>query len=79
MTAPREVVKADIRRMLDDCAPGHESRDGKRRTVLKYQGKVHHPPKGDRTLEVGHLRKIITQLEIDRDCAKRHFPAVSFN
>ena len=47
--------------------------------MLTFNGKVHQPPKGNRTLEVGHLKKIVTQLKIDRDCAKRHFPAVSFN
>ena len=64
--------------MLDECAPGYTARDGKRRTVLKYKGKVHQPPKGNRTLEVGHLKKIVTQLEINRECAKTHFPDVSF-
>ncbi len=78
MTAPREVPKTKIRQMLKECAPGYSCRDGRRRTVVKFNGKVHQPPKGDRTLEVGHLKKIVTQLEIDRECAAKHFPNVSF-
>ena len=78
MTAPREIKKALVFKMMDDCAPGSTRREGTRRYVARYEGKVHHFPRGDRTLEVGHVKKIVTQLEIDRDCAKKHFPNVTF-
>lgn len=78
MTVAREVEKSAVFRMLEECAPGSTTRKGKHRYVAKYNGKVHHFPKGERTLEVGHLKKIVSQLEIDRKCAGRHFPTVTF-
>ena len=78
MTVPREVKKSAIFRMLKDCAPESTVRLGTHRYVAKYNGKACHFPKGSSTLEVGHLKKIVSQLEIDLDCAGRHFPSVPF-
>ena len=77
-TAPRIVKNADIEKMLSDCAPGTTVREGRRRRVATCNGKSHHYPKGDRTLEVGHLVKWVSQLEINTDCASLHFPTVTF-
>ena len=75
---PRLVKKKAIFKMMDDCAPGSTRRLGTHRYIAKYNGKAVHFPKGDTTLEVGHLKKIVSQLEIDRECARRHFPTVLF-
>ena len=45
----------------------------------RLSGKSLFLPKADRgRLEVGYLIKVVSQLEIDKDCAAQHFPDVTF-
>ena len=80
MTAPREVLRSDVTKMMNECAPGHQTRPGKRRYVSSYKGSSYHFPKGgtSRTMEVGHVIKLVSQLKIDVGCASTHFPALTF-
>lgn len=78
MTAPRELSKSKLEKMLKVCAPDLDRRPAKRREVWSLNGKCCHMPKGDRTIEVGHLIKAVSQLGIDKRCAREHFPDVTF-
>jgi hypothetical protein len=63
---------ADVLRMLEKCAPGFSLRLATHSRVVSYGEKVYRTlPKFD-NIELGHLRKMVRYLEIDKDCAKRH-------
>ena len=79
MTAPRELRMSDIRKMMDECAPGYDIRLARHSEKWSLSGKSLFLPKTNRgRLEVGYLIKVVSQLEIDKDCAARHFPNVTF-
>ncbi len=79
MTAPRELRMSDIRKMMDDCAPGYDIRLARHSEKWSLSDKSLFLPKTNRDrLEVGYLIKLVSQLEIDRDCAAQHFPNVTF-
>lgn len=63
---------SDIKRMLESCAPGHSIRLANHSWVIKYNGLVYRNlPKFD-NIELGHVRKMVRHLGIDKDCAKKH-------
>lgn len=63
---------ADVLRMLEQCAPGFSLRLATHSRVVSYGAKVYRTlPKFD-NIELGHVRKMVRYLEIDKDCAKRH-------
>jgi hypothetical protein len=60
--------------MLEDCAKGSTLRLATHSRVVEYNGKVfRHLPKHD-DIELGHIRKMVRFLQIDRDCVRRHIP-----
>lgn len=64
-----------VSKMLEDCAPGAMVRLATHSRVVEYNGKVYRKlPKHD-NIELGHIRKLIRNLEIDRDCAAKHIPS----
>jgi hypothetical protein len=68
------VSFANIARMLADCANGHTLRMATHSRVVSFNGRVYRSlPKFDK-IELGHIRKMVRHLEIDRDCASRHLP-----
>ena len=63
---------ADVERMLKSCADGYSIRLATHSRVVKYNGLVYPSlPKHD-NLELGHIRKMVRHLGIDKDCAKKH-------
>ena len=78
MTAPREIRKSKLNKMLKDCAPDLERRPGRHSDIWSLAGKKYSMPKGDNTIEVGHVIKAVSQLEINKGCAEEHFPDVTF-
>ena len=70
---------SDIRKMMDECAPGYSILSARHSQKWSLSGKSLFLPKVDRDrLEVGYLIKVVSQLEIDKDCAAQHFPDVTF-
>ncbi len=62
--------------MLEECARGFTLRLATHSRVVQYNGKVYRTlPKFDK-IELGHVRKMIRYLEIDRVCAAKHIPAL---
>jgi len=60
---------ADIKRMLDNCAPGHSIRLATHSRVVTYSNKVYRTlPKFDK-IELGHIRKMVRYLGISVQCA----------
>jgi hypothetical protein len=63
---------ADVKKMLDECAPGYTLRLATHSRVIKYNSKVFPSfPKFD-SIELGHIHKMVRHLGIDKDCAKKH-------
>ena len=63
---------ADIKKMLDECAPGHTLRLANHSRVVTYNNKLYRTlPKFD-NIELGHIRKMVRHLGINQECAKKH-------
>ena len=63
---------SDVLKMLQDCAQGFEIRLATHSRVVTFNRKVYRTlPKFDE-IEVGHIRKMVRHLEIDKKCAQDH-------
>ena len=62
----------DVKRMLDDCAPGYTIRLANHSRVVTYNGKVYRALPKHKTIELGHIHKMIRYLGINQTCAKKH-------
>jgi len=71
--------------MLDTCAPGHVFTEKLHHYWVTFSGKTYttlpkgsHSDRGQRSgqaeIEIGHVRKIVRFLEIDKACARRVIP-----
>lgn len=58
--------------MLDHCADGAKVRPSTHSRVVHYNGKVYRGLPKHKEIELGHIRKMVRYLEIDRDCAKKY-------
>jgi hypothetical protein len=64
----------DVEAMLTKCAKGSTWRLATHFRIVKYNKKVFRAlPKHD-SIELGHIRKMIRYLGIDKDCAKTVLP-----
>jgi hypothetical protein len=76
-----QVPIKDIWAMLDSCAPGHTRRLREHNYVV-YFGKESFPtlPVGKHGkrenpgIQVGHVRQMVRQLNLDLECVKRLLP-----
>lgn len=70
------VSFADVIRMLEDCTPGFTSRLATHSYVIKWGGRIYRSlPKHD-NLELGYIRKLVRSLQINPECANKHFPGL---
>jgi hypothetical protein len=61
----------DVRKMLENCAPGSTWRMANHSRVITYNGRVYRSlPKFDE-LEAGYIRKLVRHLQINEECAKK--------
>ena len=77
MTPTKTVRLSAIERMLGKCAQGSTIRLATHSRVIQFRGKTYHLPKDD-PMPSFQARKLVSQLEIDAACAKKHFPNVQF-
>ena len=73
----------DIRRMLDQCAPGAGIAKKKHRHWVRYGGKTYrglplgrHGKRENPEIEIGHVRQLIRHLGINEECARQVMPAL---
>lgn len=67
---------ADVQRMLNDCAPGSTVRIATHSRVISYNGRTYPSfPKFD-TIELGHIRKLVRNLQISDECVEKHLPGL---
>lgn len=69
----------DVWQMLDHCAAGHVKRSTEHHWVVSYNGKTYRAlplgPHGRRQnpeIETGHVRALLRDLRIARECADRY-------
>ena len=62
--------------MLEDCAPGYTIRLATHSRVVCYGGKTYRSFPKHKDIELGHIRKMVRNLQIDQDCVARHIPSV---
>jgi hypothetical protein len=66
------VAYTDVERMLRECAKGFTVRLANHSRVVTYNKKVYRTlPKFDK-IEIGHIRKMVRHLEINKDCVEKH-------
>ena len=74
------VAFKKVLRMLKECALGHTVEDKTHLRWIRYQGKCVRTSQGphgagnDYEIKIGQARGIVTQLEIDLDCARKYLP-----
>jgi len=63
--------------MLEECAPGHTLKERTHKWCVMWEGRTFPSmPKGKHgrrtnpTIEMGHVRHMVRQLEISEDCAE---------
>ena len=77
MSAKGQIPIRQVKKMLDDCAPGHTTRDTQHRKLIRYNGKTHRFQKGPHgsqrsySVAIGQVRALAKDFEI-LDCAKAH-------
>jgi hypothetical protein len=62
----------DVKRMLDECAPGYTLRLANHSRVVTFNGKVYRSLPKHKNVELGHVRKMIRHLGINQECAGEH-------
>jgi len=66
------VAFTEVMRMLEHCAKGSDVRRTTHGRRVEFNGKVFRDlPKFD-NIEIGHIRKMVRHLGIDKECAKSH-------
>lgn len=67
--------------MLDNCAPGHTRKAREHNYVVNYGQRSFpslplgkHGKRENPSIQVGHVRHMVRQLQIDVDCVKRLLP-----
>jgi len=66
------VPYADVLRMLEECAEGFDIRRTTHGYRVKWNGQCFPDiPKFD-DIQIGHIRKMVRHLGINKDCAKKH-------
>ena len=74
----REIALRIVWSMRAECAPGHAVEEKLHHYWVRYQGKTYRAlPIGRRgarrpMVQAFHVRKMVTHLGIDRDCADRY-------
>jgi len=63
---------ADVQRLLTECAPGHTLRLANHFRIVKFNGRVFPTLPKHQNIELGHVKKMVRHLFIDKNCAKRH-------
>ena len=66
---------ADIVRMLEKCAPGHDIRRTTHGRRVHFNGKVFPDLTKFDNIELGHVKKMCRHFGI-LECAKKHIPAL---
>jgi hypothetical protein len=68
------VAFGDVERMLEKCAAGFTLRLATHSRVVVFNGRTYPSlPKFDK-IELGHIRKMVRHLQINRDCASKYVP-----
>jgi hypothetical protein len=66
------VAYTTLVRMLDNCAAGYDIRRTTHGRLITFNNKAFRDlPKYD-DIEIGHIRKMVRHLGIDKDCARKH-------
>jgi len=67
--------------MLEDCAPGHTVVARVHNYVVHYNGRSFprlplgaHGKRDNPSIEMGHVKQMVRQLELETDCVKSHLP-----
>ena len=74
----REIALRIVWAMLADCAPDHAVEEKLHHYWVRYRGKTYRSlPLGRRgaprpIVQAFHIRKMVTHLAIDQDCADRY-------
>ena len=60
--------------MLESCAPQSTIRAAKHSYVVKYNGLIHWNLPKHKSIELGHVRKMVRHLGLDSECVRKYMP-----
>ena len=64
----------EVEEMLRNCAKGHDIQLKEHFRQVRYEGRTYPTLPKKNQIEVGHVRRMVRHLNIDRDCAKKFLP-----
>ncbi len=62
---------ADVQRMLNECIPGYAIRITDHFRRIRFGSRIYPSFPKTKTVEVGHIRKIVRYFDIE-ECAKKY-------
>lgn len=65
---------ATVQKLLEECAAGHSIRQTTHFLKVTYNGKTYPTLPSYKSIELGFIRSMVRDLEIDKECANRHIP-----
>ncbi len=81
MASRGQIPFKRVLKMLKDCAPGYTITLKTHKQWARYRGRTFYLPKGPHgtkgqrfDIEIGHVRGLVREFEIDQDCARKHLP-----
>jgi hypothetical protein len=67
---------SDLLALLSNCAPGHTLRNTTHALKVQYNGKSSPALPSYNDIELGHIRKMVRTLEINKECANKYIPGL---
>jgi hypothetical protein len=62
--------------MLANCAPDHAIRNTTHFLKVQYNGKTFPSLPSYKDIELGHIRKMVRALGINKECANKYIPGL---
>lgn len=73
------IAQSAVKRMTDKCAPGSTWTLGTHSYKVKFGGRCYPSLPKHAEIEIGHIRKMVRHLQIDRKCATAQIPALKLS
>jgi len=73
------IAQSLVKDMTEKCAPGSTWTPGTHSFKVKYDGRCYPSLPKHQDIEIGHIRKMVRHLQIDRKCATAQIPALKLS
>jgi hypothetical protein len=66
----------DVHALLSDCAAGFSIRNTTHFLKVEFNGRTFPDLPSYKKIELGHIRKMVRTLQINKECANKHIPGL---